>query len=43
MHEAIQDMELNRTAYSKYYLVVMALRPSLFEDCDERFAVGSEV
>ena len=38
LHEAIRDMELNRTAYSKYYLVVMALRPSLFEDCDERFA-----
>ncbi len=37
LHEAIQDMELNRTAYSKYYLVVMALRPELGEDCDDRF------
>jgi hypothetical protein len=37
LHEAIQDMELNRTAYSKYYLVVMALRPEITEDCDERF------
>jgi len=37
LHEAVQDMELNRTAYSKYYLVVMALRPEILEDCDDRF------
>lgn len=37
LHQAIQDMELNRTAYSKYYLVVMALRPELTQDCDDRF------
>jgi len=43
LHQAIQDMELIRTAYSKYYLVVLALRPSLIEDCDVRFAEGSEV
>ena len=43
LHQAIQDMELVRTAYSKYYLVVLALRPSLIEDCDVRFAEGSEV
>ncbi len=42
LHQAIQDMELNRTAYSKYYLVVLALRPSLMEDCDVRFAEGSD-
>ncbi len=42
LHQAIQDMELNRTAYSKYYLVVLALRPSLLEDCDARFAEGSD-
>jgi VTC domain-containing protein len=38
LHQVIQDMELSRTAYSKYYLVVLALRPSLLEDCDELFA-----
>ncbi len=37
LHQSIQDMELNRTAYSKYYLVVMALRPELTQDCDDRF------
>lgn len=37
LHEAIQDMELNRTAYSKYYLVVLGLRPELTQDCDDRF------
>lgn len=42
LHQAIQDMELIRTAYSKYYLVVLALRPSLIEDCDVRFAEGSD-
>lgn len=42
LHQAIQDMELNRTAYSKYYLVVLALRPSLLEDCDTRFTEGSD-
>ena len=43
LHRAIQELELSRTAYSKYYLVVLALRPTLGEDCDERFAVGSDV
>ena len=38
LHQVIQDMELARVAYSKYYLVVLALRPSLQEDCDELFA-----
>ncbi len=38
LHEVIQDMELSRTAYSKYYLVVLALRPGLSEDCDAPFA-----
>ena len=38
LHEVIQDMELTRTAYSKYYLVVLSLRPDLREDCDVRFA-----
>lgn len=37
LHEVIQDLELNRTAYSKYYLVVLALRPFVTDDCDERF------
>ncbi len=39
-HQVVQELELMRTAYSKYYLVVLALRPELLEDCDERF-VGS--
>jgi hypothetical protein len=30
-------MELTRTAYSKYYLVVLALRPGIAEDCDPAF------
>lgn len=38
LHEVIQDMELARTAYSKYYLVVLALRPGVVEDCDVAFA-----
>jgi hypothetical protein len=37
LHEVVQDMELTRTAYSKYYLVVLALRPGLAEDCDPNF------
>jgi SPX domain protein involved in polyphosphate accumulation len=37
LHEVIQDMELTRTAYSKYYLVVLALRPGIAEDCDPGF------
>jgi hypothetical protein len=38
LHEVIQDMELSRTAYSKYYLVVLALRPATTEDCEPRFS-----
>ena len=41
-HRTVQDLELTRTAYSKYYLVVLALRASLIEDCDVRFAEGSD-
>jgi hypothetical protein len=37
LHEVIEDMELARTAYSKYYLVVLALRPGVTEDCDPYF------
>ena len=37
LHEVIEDMELARTAYSKYYLVVLALRPGVVEDCDPYF------
>ena len=40
LHEVIADLELTRTAYSKYYLVVLALRPSIYEDCDERMLEG---
>ena len=36
-HRVVQDLELMRTAYSKYYLVVMALRPQVFEDCEPGF------
>lgn len=36
-HRAVQDLELMRTAYSKYYLVVLALRPRIVEDCEPRF------
>ena len=36
-HRAVQDLELMRTAYSKYYLVVMALRPQIYEDCEPAF------
>lgn len=37
LHEVICELELARTAFSKYYLTVLALRPSLLEDCDARF------
>jgi len=36
-HRLVQDLELMRTAYSKYFLVVSALRPHVFEDCHSRF------
>ena len=36
-HRVVQELELMRTAYSKYYLVVLALRPHIFEDCDSSF------
>jgi hypothetical protein len=39
-HRAVQDLELMRTAFSKYYLVVMALRPQIFEDCEPGFALA---
>lgn len=42
LHEVIQDMELARTAYSKYYLVVLALRAGLHEDCDPSFVFDDE-
>lgn len=34
LHAAIRDLELVRTAYSKYFLAVLALRPQILEDCD---------
>ena len=37
-HRVVQDLELMRTAYSKFYLVVLALRPQVFEDCEPDFA-----
>jgi VTC domain-containing protein len=37
-HRAVQDLELMRTAFSKYYLVVMSLRPQIYEDCEPAFA-----
>lgn len=36
-HRAVQQMELMRTAYSKYFLVVSALRPRTPEDCHYRY------
>lgn len=34
LHAAIRDLGLTRTAYSKYFLAVLALRPRILEDCD---------
>ncbi len=36
-HHVVQDLELMRTAFSKYYLVVLAIRPQVLEDCDAAF------
>ena len=41
LHRVIRQMELMRTAYSKYYLTVAALRPRLREDCDPQFLAVS--
>jgi hypothetical protein len=40
-HRAAQDLELTRTAFSKYYLVVSALRPQVMEDCDGQYVRGA--
>lgn len=37
-HRLVLDLELCRTAYSKYFLVVAALRPRLLADCHLDFA-----
>lgn len=35
--KVIRDLQLTRTAYSKYFLVVAALRPQVYADCHPRF------
>lgn len=41
-HEALQDLELRRTAFSKYYLAVSTLRPHVSDDCFPHFTKGGK-
>jgi hypothetical protein len=36
-HAMVMDLELMRDAFSKYFLVVLGLRPQIYEDCDDHF------
>ncbi len=36
-HAMVKELELMRDAFSKYFLVVLGLRPQIYEDCDDRF------
>jgi len=39
-HQIVRDLELTRSAYSKYFLVVASLRPQLKFDCGADFLPG---